>query len=88
MTFEWDQEKNKVNIAKHGISFELASKAFFDPLRIDLYDKRHSQEEDRFITIGYVRGVAILIAYTATEDKVRIISARRALKSEIETFYY
>ena len=46
--------KERTNIAKHGIDFRLASHVFLDPRRIEKYDKEHSDEEDRYITIGFV----------------------------------
>ena len=52
MTFEYDEEKNKANIKKHGISFRSASRVFFDYDRIELYDEENSQDEDRYNTIG------------------------------------
>lgn len=52
MTFEYEEEKNKANIKKHGISFRSASRVFFDYDRIELYDEENSQDEDRYNTIG------------------------------------
>ena len=52
MTFEYDEEKNKINIKKHGISFRSAARVFFDYDRIEMYDENNSQEEDRYDTIG------------------------------------
>ncbi len=52
MTFEYDEEKNKANIKKHGISFRSAARVFFDYDRIELYDEENSQDEDRYNTIG------------------------------------
>ena len=52
MTFEYDEEKNKANIKKHGISFRSAARVFFDYDRIELYDEENSQDEDRYKTIG------------------------------------
>lgn len=49
---EYDPEKNRKNIEKHGISFKSAARVFFDYDRIELYDESHSGEEDRFDTIG------------------------------------
>jgi uncharacterized DUF497 family protein len=51
---EWDDNKNHINIRKHGISFETAALVFADEERIEYYDKLHSQEEDRYIVLGYV----------------------------------
>lgn len=52
MLFEYDPEKNRKNIEKHGISFRSAARVFFDYDRIELYDETHSEEEDRYDTIG------------------------------------
>lgn len=52
MTFEYDEEKNRINIQKHGISFRSAARVFFDYDRIELYDEENSVAEDRFNTIG------------------------------------
>ena len=52
MLFEYDSEKNRKNIEKHGISFKSAARVFFDYDRIELYDEAHSEEEDRYDTIG------------------------------------
>ena len=54
MKFQWDEEKNQLNKAKHKISFETAAYVFADPKCIELYDTKHSMEEDRFIAIGKV----------------------------------
>lgn len=52
MDFEYDDNKNKINIKKHGISFKSAARIFFDYDRIELYDEDHSHDEDRYNTIG------------------------------------
>lgn len=52
MLFEYDPEKNRKNIEKHGISFKSAARVFFDYDRIELYDEAHSESEDRYDTIG------------------------------------
>lgn len=52
LLFEYDPEKNRKNIEKHGISFKSASRVFFDYDRIELYDEEHSEDEDRYDTIG------------------------------------
>ena len=52
MLFEYDEEKNQRNIEKHGISFMTAARIFFDYDRIEMYDKDHSAEEDRYNSIG------------------------------------
>ncbi len=52
LIFEYDEEKNRKNIEKHGISFKTAARVFFDYDRIEMYDEEHSAEEDRYNTIG------------------------------------
>ena len=87
--FEWDDNKNKSNIIKHGISFETASHVFLDNNRIEKYDEIHSIDEDRYITIGMIGNVAVIVmvVYTERENTIRIISARKATKREMEEYY-
>jgi len=54
LLFEYDREKNRKNIEKHGISFESAAKVFFDYDRIEFYDEAHSEDEDRYNTLGVI----------------------------------
>ena len=54
LLFEYDPDKNRKNIEKHGISFKNAARVFFDYDRIELYDEAHSEDEDRYNTIGDV----------------------------------
>ena len=54
LIFEYDPEKNRKNIEKHGISFKNAARVFFDYDRIELYDEAHSGDEDRYDTIGSI----------------------------------
>ena len=88
MTFTWNNQKNRENINKHGVSFETAKFVFGDPFRIELFDDSHSNEEDRFIVIGYVLDVALLVVYTEQEDEIRIISARKAMQYEVNKYYF
>ena len=86
MKFIWDKVKSESNKKKHGISFELASKVFYDEERIELYDKEHSMDEDRYITIGKVDEV-LFVVYTERNDDIRLISAKLADKNEREAYY-
>ncbi|MBQ7199327.1 MAG: BrnT family toxin [Selenomonadaceae bacterium] len=83
---EWDDEKNKINKKKHGISFETAANIFLDDNRIDNYDEFHSDYEDRVKVIGRV-GEILTVIYTERGEKYRLISARQADKSEEEEYY-
>ena len=86
MLFEWDEAKNRTNIRKHGISFELASKVFLDENRIESYDFKHSDYEDRYYTIGKV-DTMLFVIYTERKDSIRLISARPAEEEEIDEYY-
>jgi uncharacterized DUF497 family protein len=92
LDFEWDIEKEKVNIQKHGISFKTAELVFDDENRLEIFDEIHSDYEDRYITIGMIGEVAmiVMVSYTMRNDEstIRIISARRATKKEKEAYYY
>ena len=89
MQFQWDERKNQVNIKKHGITFEQAARAFFDPLRKEYYDDIHSNlDDERYILLGYAVNCVLLICFSEPEpDTFRIISARRANKVEEEELY-
>ena len=83
---EWDDAKNEQNIKKHGIGFETAAYIFNDENRIEVFDKAHSNEEDRYYTIGKV-GDVLFVVYTDRGDVFRLISARFATKREEEMYY-
>ena len=89
--FEWDEEKAEKNLRKHGINFEDATLVFFDENKIDDFDEIHSDFENRYKIIGRV-GKILAVIYTERGERIRIISARRADKSEVaeyyEQFYY
>ncbi len=88
MHFEWDEEKNQINIRKHGISFELAQSVFFDDAALLFDDPEHSMDEDRFLIIGYARDVQIYIVSHCYRDNdvIRIISARKATSNEKQVY--
>ncbi|MBQ9360483.1 MAG: BrnT family toxin [Lachnospiraceae bacterium] len=84
MVFEWDEEKNRRNIKKHGISFNTAVLVFGDENRIEYFQYRNGEE--RYATIGMV-GDVIVVVHTMRDDAYRIITARPAVKDEIEEYY-
>ncbi len=86
MTFEWDEDKNKINLEKHGIDFETAILVFNDMQRIEIFDLEHSVEEDRYNTIGMVYDV-LFVVYTERKDNIRLVSARLATKTERSIYY-
>lgn len=85
LSFEWDFEKEKKNIKKHGISFEEACTVFSDESAILFDDPEHSAAEDRFLLLGiseYAKICIVCHCYRADDAVIRIISARRATKNE------
>lgn len=89
MIFEWDSEKEKTNIRKHGIDFATAARVFSDENRLDMYDESHSENEERYITIGAINGIMyiVFVVYTEREDAIRLISARKATAQERRLYY-
>jgi uncharacterized DUF497 family protein len=90
--FEWDPLKAIANEKKHKVSFEHAAEVFLDPFAISVYDGDHSSEEDRWITIGKDSiNTTLIVVHTfsqpdADNSKVRLISARKATKTEKEQY--
>jgi uncharacterized DUF497 family protein len=82
ITFEWDAGKARRNLAKHGIPFAYATRAFSDPNVTAYPDRRRPYGEDRFNLIARVETYILCVTFTVREGKVRIISARRASKKE------
>lgn len=83
MSFEWDPIKAKLNVWKHGVSFEEASTALLDPLSKTGLDLDHSIEEHRFIAFGMsARQRLLVVSYTEHDETIRLISARLATKGE------
>jgi uncharacterized protein len=85
VAFSWDETKNRANIKKHGVSFQEAS-TIFSNLPLEIYDDPdHSQNEQRFIAIGFSEKARSLVVVHCEADEgtvIRIISARKATKSE------
>jgi len=73
--FEWDEEKDKENQIKHGVSFVTAQKAFLDPQRVIAEDVAHSSEEDRFYCMGRVDDSIMTVRFTYRGDVIRIYGA-------------
>ena len=87
MKFEWDINKEKSNIQKHGITFEQASYVFADPFALNRYDYEHSESEERWVLLGKSLNETVLVVVHTFRDSdgaefVRIISARKATKKE------
>ena len=87
--FEWDENKNRINQSKHKISFEEAKTVFYDMEAIVIDDPEHSEEEERFIILGLSEKTKLLVVchcYRETETIIRIISARKATKTESKQY--
>ena len=83
LNFQWDENKARTNLAKHGVSFEEAATAFGDALSLTIPDPAHSQREDRFIILGMShQGKLLVVVHTERGDSIRLISARRASRRE------
>jgi uncharacterized DUF497 family protein len=87
LSFEWDTNKARRNLAKHGISFEEASTVFGDPHSLTIPDPVHSALEDRLVIIGAShRGKLLVVVHTERGDNIRIISARLASRRERRSY--
>ena len=73
--FQWDENKEKINEKKHGVSFSLAQLAFLDSNRVVLEDVSHSQKEKRFYCIGRVTEGILTVRFTYRDKQIRIIGA-------------
>lgn len=86
MKFTWDEAKRKANLAKHGFDFADAG-AVFAGMTYTFGDDREYYGEERFITLGMLKGRTVLIAHTGDDDEIRIISMRKATKNEQKKYF-
>jgi uncharacterized DUF497 family protein len=92
LLFEWDENKTRENLKKHKVSFEEAKTVFNDPLLITFPDEEHSENEERYISIGTsATSKILLVIHTEREASeetliIRIISCRQATASERRTY--
>lgn len=90
--FDWDENKARANLAKHGVSFRLATSVFRDALALTIFDEDHSDDEDRWVTLGRAQnGQVLVVVHTSEESSsmemhIRIISARRADPAEVRDY--
>ena len=85
LRFEWDENKNAINKAKHKVSFEEAQTVFYDVDAIVIDDPDHSETEERFIILGFSSKAKLLVVchcYRESDSVIRIISARKATTKE------
>ncbi len=86
MRFEWDENKRKENLRRHGLDFRDVP-SVFDLETYTEYDDRFDYGEVRFYTIGYFNGAAVVVSHTETNDLIRVISFRKADKNEEELYF-
>jgi uncharacterized DUF497 family protein len=79
VSFEWDDDKSRANLDKHGIDFDDAIEIFYGPIVLRRSDRNN---EERWVATGYLEDRLIAVVFTRREDVIRIISARRARKNE------
>jgi uncharacterized protein len=90
--FEWDDTKAASNERKHGVSFKIARTVFFDAAVVTFFDAQHSEQEERWYSIGRAEtGRILTVVYTWTETDqdvvlIRIVSARKATRPEISLY--
>lgn len=87
VTFEWDEDKEKLNFKKHGIHFKTAAKVFLDPNKLIREDTEHL-EESRYNILGKVGKILFIVCAFKEENVVRLISARLATVPEKERYAY
>jgi uncharacterized protein len=89
LRFEWDEAKNTANRRQHGLSFQEAATVFYDENALLIGDPDHSEDEDRFVLLGLsvrLRTLVVCHCYREARGVIRIISARKADRSEREEY--
>ena len=90
--FEWDPAKAAENLSKHGVAFEIAATVFRDPLMLTVYDRDHSEQDERWASVGRAEdGKLLVVIHTFEETSeasatVRVISAREATRRERQSY--
>lgn len=90
LQFEWDNNKNQINKKKHDVDFDEAKTVFYDANALVIDDPEHSQDEERFVILGMSNKPSLLVVchcYRQSETVIRIISARKATKTEKKQYY-
>ena len=89
IVFEWDENKNEINKVKHNISFEEAKTVFYDEYALVRDDPDHSEDENRFLILGFSSLANMLVVshcYRTVDEIIRIISARKTTKNEAKQY--
>ena len=85
MKYEWEEAKNRRNLAKHGLSFEDAARVFSGPC-VTFEDDRFEYREERLITLGLLAGRLVVMAHSPRDEGTRIISMRKGNRREQKTY--
>jgi len=87
LSFEWDEEKSKGNLRKHGVPFNEAKTVFNDPFAMTISDPDHSSQEDRYIDLGMSsQGRILMVWYTERGGSIRIIGSRKATRNQRQDY--
>jgi uncharacterized DUF497 family protein len=86
MRFEWDEEKRRTNLRKHGIDFADAEEVYTG-VTVTLEDLRADYGEPRLITVGMLKGRGVVVAHTERHGCIRVISMRKATKNETKAYF-
>ena len=87
MRYTYDPKKRTANLKKHGLDFKDARQVIEGERTVTFEDRRFDYEEQRFVTLGILRGRVVAVATTETEEEIRVISMRRAERHEEEIYY-
>ncbi len=85
-TFEWDDDKNAANVAKHGLPLIFAAEVLADPMARTVEDRRTAYAEQRFVSLGSVEGRVFVAVYTLRQEACRLISVRKANDREAKKY--
>jgi len=86
MRFEWDENKRKTNLKKHGIDFAEVWQVFENEIATDI-DGKSNYGETRYFTLGLFGGVIVAVSHTENDDTIRLISVRKAEKYEEQIYF-
>ena len=86
MRFAWDDGKRDSNLAKHGLDFADAEEVL-SGVTLTVKDDRFEYGEHRFVTLGLLKDVVVVVAHTETDEEIRVISMRKATKNEKEKYF-
>ena len=87
MRYTFDPEKRAANLKKHGYDFEDAPQVIESGHTVTFEDRRFAYDEQRFITLGMLRGEVVVITTAETDEEIRLISMRKAERNEQEIYY-